>query len=249
MAESTERTYIGFIWDAVREYWDRGENETFSFADVVECLRASELADRFDFERYDKENLGPQQGFHGPSLYSNGLKARRAADGIYHFSSFYETRMELLWFNRKARRGRRIPELLISGFYMKYRTIPHLLAVLRDVFPKIDAVQERIAAAEQETLRLKRVQDLVNVSIPDLLKETFRGSGFQYYFELGTDFLELNVKLPRRQKAQFKIKFDRLDKRLPLLLEELQVLRDVVKKYGPAKMCGYGDQVWIDPES
>lgn len=247
MAKSTERTYIEFIWKAYRKYVNLGGDETFSFADVVDFLRGSELASRFDFERYDQDLLRLRQNLH-PSLYSKGLKAR-SPQGQYLFPHYYETRIELCWFDRKVPKGKRkptLPEISIPGFYTNYRTIPHLLAILCEAFPQIDAVQKKISVAEQETLRLKRVQDLVSVSIPDLLKETFRGSGFKYFYKLGADFLELNVKLPYKQKAKFVIKYDRMDKKLPVLMNQLQALHDIMKKYGRVMVTGYGTETWID---
>ena len=250
MAKSTVRTYFDFIWEAYRKYVNLGEDETFSFADVVEFLRGSELASRFDFERYDQDLLRLQQNLHHPSLYSKGLKAR-SPQGKYHFPHYYETRIELCWFDRKVPKGKRkptLPEISISSFYTNYRTIPHLLAILWEAFPQIDAVQEKISVAEQETLRLKRVQDLVNVSIPDLLRETFRGSGFKYFYKLGEDFLELNVQLPYKQKVKLMIKYDQMDKKLPVLMNQLQSLHYIMKKYGRVLITGYGTETWIDSE-
>ena len=250
MAKSTERAYIEFIWKADRKYVNLGEDETFSFADVVEFLRGSELASRFDFERYDQDLLSPQQKSRHPSLFSKGLKAS-SPQGKYHFPHYYETRIELCWFDRKIPKGKRkptLPKIWISYFYTSYRTIPHFLATLLEAFPQIDAVQEKISVAEREMLRLKRVQDLVNVSIPDLLRETFRGSGFKYFYKQGADFLELNVKLPYKQKVKFVIKYDQLDKKLPVLMNQLQALHDIMKKYGRAMVTGYGTETWIDSE-
>ena len=123
-----------------------------------------------------------------------------------------------------------------------------MLAILWEAFPQIDAVQEKISVAEQETLRLKRVQDLVYVSIPDLLRETFRGSGFKYFYKLGEDFLELNVQLPYKQKVKLMIKYDQMDKKLPVLMNQLQALQYIMKKYGRAMVTGYGTETWIDSE-
>ena len=252
MADSTERTYIEFIWRSRRANYNLGDNESFTFLEMVECLRSSELSDRFDFDRFHQDKLREQRGeFYGhPSLYSKELRAKEFR-GKYEFPRFYETRIELKWFDRQVPKGRRkptLPELHIPGFYADFRTIPQLMASLRESFPKIDEVQEQIAANEQEVLRLQRVRDVISATIPDLLKEAFRGSAFKYNYVIGRDFFELNVRLPNKAKAQFKIKFEKIEKRMATVMDELMAIANAIKEYGPVKIVGYFDENWIEPE-
>ena len=118
----------------------------------------------------------------------------------------------------------------------------------RESFPKIDEVQEQIAANEQEVLRLQRVRDVISATIPDVLKEAFRGSAFKYNYVIGRDFFELNVRLPNKAKAQFKIKFEKIEKRMATVMDELMAIANTIKEYGPVKIVGYFDENWIEPE-
>lgn len=253
MPESFELKYMRIIWDAMSKYKDLEGDELFSYDDLTESLRSSDLAGRFDFEEYDRENERRIKfgGIGNSNLRSKGLKVIRS-QSRYDFPVVSSAVMWFPWFERKIAKGKRktfLPELNMPGYYTNIRTLPQLLAALRESFPKIDEIQEEATQIEAEILRKKRIKDIIAGSIPDLLKSTFKGTGFQYNYIVGRDFIELNVRLPRKMKAQYNIKFSKVEEGMAQVIGMVKSLRDIIRQFGYVKLSGYGnDEKWINPE-
>ena len=205
----------------------------FTFDELVQTIKASDLNDRFEYERKDdyywmcSYNLDAKQ-----------IKYKHKANRYSIPTFYYYCPLRIMSYEPSKRSNGKKTSLYISGHIGKvyYRTIQQLMQSLRQWFPLIDEWEEKLAKEEAECIRLKRIQDLFASSSSDLLKELFKDTGLLYYYSVGRDFLEINVKSPRQQVYVFNIKFSKVEKEFPQFIEDVNQLSALVKKF---------DGLWI----
>lgn len=256
MAESYEKKYSDILVKTLVQNYETYGNEHFTFIELIESIRSSEIAHRFDFVRFHREMESRQNGeYRGhPSLFSKPLRALKSTNR-YDSPQLYETSIEIPWFDQHSMSWKeKTPLIRVCNkdyqFYpVNINTIPQLLTTLKEVFPLIDAIQEELNIREEEIQRMKEIQEVAGSIAPMLLEETFRGYSLPYCYKLGRDFLEVRVKLPYHKMAQFDIRFDKLDESIPEILEEVLRLKDVCKNIGLVRLDRITDEKWISPEN
>ncbi len=206
----------------------------FHYEDVVEALRNSQYARRFDFEKYDAEK---HDGHRGTDLYFKFID--KEPGSIYQYATYKNTNLHLRRFELSYRKNRALPRIESQRYYCRYRTIEQLMSMLKIVVPKIDELEKGILENEQKDLRLKRIQDMHSVSVPDLVATSFDGSGLAYWYEMRRDSIYLETRLPKKLKASFLIKFKNLSVGLQ---EAIAISKDIcesIEKHGKVEIEKY----------
>ena len=126
----------------------------FRYEEVVEALRNSQYARRFDFEKYDAEM---QNGHRKTDLYFKIID--KETGSIYRYATYENTSLHLRRFELSYRKNRALPRIESRRYYCRYQTIEQLMAMLKIVVPKIDELEKGILEDEQKDLRLKRIQE------------------------------------------------------------------------------------------
>ena len=174
----------------------------FHYEEVVEAIRNSPFAYRFDFEKYDAERAA---GHKSTDLYFN-FKDKETGT-IYNYPTYRKTSLHLRRFILSYRKNRALPRIESLRYYCRYTTIEQLLAMLAIVVPKIDELEKGILEDEQKDIRKSRVQEIFSSTVPDLVKSMFADTGLGYWYEMRRDCIFLQTRLPMELCASFTIKF------------------------------------------
>ncbi len=205
----------------------------FKFEEVVEALRNSPYAYRFDFERYDDE----RQRFKGVCLY---FKFKDMKSGsFYNYATYNNANLYLRRFELSYRKNRALPRIESSRYYCRYETIEQLMAMLAIVVPKIDELEKEILEKEQKDLRKKRIQELYSSTVPDLIKTSFAGSGLGYWYEMGRESIRLIIRLPNKLMATFLFPFKNLSEDLQYAIMSSKEIAKLIEQYGKVEIDKY----------
>ena len=165
----------------------------FEYNEVVEVIRNSPFAYRFDFEKYDAERAA---GHNSNDLYFN-FKDKEIGT-IYSYPTYRKTSLHLRRFILSYRKNRALPRIESARYYCRYTTIEQLLAMLAIVVPRIDELEKGILEDEQKDIRKSRVQEVFSSTVPDLVKSMFAGTSLGYWYEMTRDCIYLQTRLPMR---------------------------------------------------
>lgn len=209
-------------------------NIFFRYEEVVEAVRKSPYAYRFDFETYDNERAN---GHNATSLYFKFIDKEYGTE--YSYPTYRQTKMFLRRFNLSYRMNRALPRIDSPRYYCKYRTIEQLLAMLAIVVPKIDELEKEILEDEQIDLRKRRVQEIFSATVPDLVKSSFEGTGLGYWYKMKRDSISLKIRLPKNLHSSFEIKFKKLSEGLQYAIEASRNLSSTIERYGTMEIEKY----------
>ena len=201
---------------------------------VVEALRNSQYARRFDFEKYDAEM---QNGHRKTDLFFKIID--KETGSIYRYATYENTSLHLRRFELSYRKNRALPRIESRRYYCRYQTIEQLMAMLKIVVPKIDELEKGILEDEQKDLRLKRIQEVYSATVPDLVTSSFEGSGLAYWYEMRRDGIFLKTRLPMRLSASFLIKFKNLSTELQEAIAISKEICEAVEKHGRIEIEKY----------
>jgi len=205
----------------------------FHYEEVVEALRNSEYARRFDFEKYDAEEQNGQK----TDLYFKFID--KETGSIYNYATYENTSLYLRRFEFSYRKNRALPRIESRRYYCRYQTIEQLMAMLKIVVPKIDELEKGILEDEQKDLRLKRIQEVYSATVPDLVTSSFEGSGLAYWYEMRRDGIFLETRLPMRLSASFLIKFKNLSTELQEAIAISKEICEAIEKHGRIEIGKY----------
>lgn len=199
----------------------------FHYDEVVETIRNSPFAYRFDFEAYDAEKAA---GYTSPDLYFNFRDKESGTK--YNYPTYRKTSLRLRRFILSYRRNRALPRIESARYYCRYTTIEQLLAMLARVVPKIDELEKGILEDEQEDIRRGRVQEVFSSTVPDIVKSMFAGTGLGYWYEMRRDCIFLQTRLPMRLCASFTIKFKNLAKGIQQAITSTKEMSQIIERNG-----------------
>jgi hypothetical protein len=211
-----------------------GGNSIFSYEDVIEAIRSSAFASRFDFENYDADI---QCGYLRTELYFKFKD--KAAGSRLHYATYANTSLHLRRFGLSNRKNRALPRIESNSYYCRYQTIEQLMAMLRIVIPIIDELEKGILKDEQKGLRLKRIQEVYSATVPDLITLSFEGSGLAYWYEMRRDGIFLITRLPESLCASFLIKFKNLSAGLQDAISISKDICETIEKHGKVEIEKY----------
>ena len=234
MARPISNQIIHELSKAFHEVGHQTDLTYFSYDELVEALRKSPYAYRFDFEKYDAER---EAGHTQTDLYFNFID--KGPGSSYAYPTYKKGNVYLRRFTLYYRRNRALPKIESSRYYCNYRTIEQLMAMLAIVVPKIDELEKGILEDEQKDLRLKRIQDIYSATVPDLIKKAFEGSGLSYYYRLGRDMVELHTRLPKNLVATYTLKFKTVSEDLQNAIEATKVLYSTIERSGKVEIERY----------
>lgn len=206
----------------------------FEYEDVVEALRQSEFAYRFDFEKYDLER---SKGNKQTDLYFNFVD--KIPGTFYEYPTYQKCNLYLRRFTLSYRKNRALPRIESTRYYCRYMTIEQLMAMLAIVVPKIDELETGILDDYEKDLRLTRIQELYSSTVPDLVKTTFDGTGIGYWYIMGKDSIELKTRLPKEMLATFTLKFKNLSDELQDAIAITKEITATMERYGRIKIEKY----------
>lgn len=119
-------------------------NPNFQYEEVVEAVRKSPYAYRFDFEKYDSEQAS---GHKSTDLYFKFVDKEPGSN--YSYPSYKNTNLRLRRFILSTRKNRALPRIESSEEYCRYKTIEQLLEKLAVVVPRIDYLEKGILEDEK----------------------------------------------------------------------------------------------------
>lgn len=247
MAERYDCKYYSILEDKRNQYYEWEGSESFTYIELVESIRTSDIAFRFDFDGFHRDKLLEQRGeFKGhPFLSSKPIKAMKYKRKN-EFPTFFETRIEIQWFDPYSKRSSIGISTLSYALY--YRTITQLLMILRESFQMIDALQEKVVLEGDLVKKQKEHQKLVKTYAPGMLKEAFRGSDLPYNYTIGRETLDVIIRLPRNLKALFCIEFGKIEEKIADVVEEAIRLREACKTIGLTGLSKFSKEEWVKPE-
>ena len=234
MARPISNQIIHEISKAFHEVGHQTDLTYFSYDELVEALRKSPYAYRFDFEKYDAER---EAGHTQTDLYFNFIDKEQGS--IYAYPTYKKGNVYLRRFTLSYRRNRALPKIESSRYYCSYRTIEQLMAILAIVVPKIDQLEKGILEDQQKNLRLRRIQDVYASTVPDLVRSSFEGSGLAYWYEQRRDGIFLKTRLPERLSASFLIKFKNLSADLQEAIAISKDICEAIEKHGKVEIEKY----------
>ena len=216
MARPISNQIIHEFSQALHEVGHQTDLTYFSYSELVDALRKSPYAYRFDFEKNDK-----------------------VPGTIYSYPTYKKGNVYLKRFTLSYRRNRALPRIESSRYYCRYRTIEQLMELLAIVVPKIDQLEKEILEEQQQDLRLRRIQEVYSATVPDLVTSSFEGSGLAYWYEMRRDGIFLKTRLPMRLSASFVIKFKNLSTELQEAIAISKEICEAVEKHGRIEIEKY----------
>ena len=234
MARPISNQIIHEFSQALHEVGHQTDLTYFSYSELVDALRKSPYAYRFDFEKYDAERAA---GHNQTDLYFNFID--KVPGTIYSYPTYKKGNVYLKRFTLSYRRNRALPRIESSRYYCRYRTIEQLMELLAIVVPKIDQLEKEILEEQQQDLRLKRIQEVYSATVPDLVTSSFEGSGLAYWYEMRRDGIFLKTRLPMRLSASFVIKFKNLSTDLQEAIAISKEICEAVEKHGRIEIEKY----------
>lgn len=209
----------------------------FHYEEVVEAIRNSPFAYRFDFEKYDAERAA---GHKSTDLYFN-FKDKETGT-IYNYPTYRKTSLHLRRFILSYRKNRALPRIESLRYYCRYTTIEQLLAMLAIVVPKIDELEKGILEDEQKDIRKSRVQEIFSSTVPDLVKSMFADTGLGYWYEMRRDCIFLQTRLPMKLCASFTIKFKDLGIGIQRAITSTKEISEIIESNGDVIIDKFTDK-------
>lgn len=201
--------FINELRSMMKKHADIGQNESFDYQTVVECLRFSDVGAFFDFERYDNDI---SKG-HKPTLNSKPFRWKD-----YYNNAFLDAYVEVDDFIRRSGKidAHFMPciHLHMATFQslsLWYRTIPQLIAGLVDIIELISKKSQEFIREEEEVNAKKRRKQEVLDSIPDLIKTAMKKD--KTMFEVtdnDDDTITISFRMPKRTKLSVKMKVEQV---------------------------------------
>ena len=209
----------------------------FHYEEVVEAIRNSPFAYRFDFEKYDAERAA---GHKSTDLYFN-FKDKETGT-IYNYPTYRKANLFLRRFILSYRKNRALPRIESARYYCRYTTIEQLLAMLAIVVPKIDELEKGILEDEQKDIRKSRVQEIFSSTVPDLVKSMFADTGLGYWYEMRRDCIFLQTRLPMKLCASFTIKFNDLGIGIQRAITSTKEISKIIESNGDVIIDKFTDK-------
>lgn len=240
--------FINELRSMMKKHADIGQNESFDYQTVVECLRFSDVGAFFDFERYDSDI---SKG-HKPTLNSKPFRWKD-----YYNNAFLDAYVEVDDFIRRSGKidAHFMPciHLHMATFQslsLWYRTIPQLIAGLVDIIELISKKSQEFIREEEEVNVKKRRKQEVLDSIPDLIKTAMKKD--KTMFEVADnddDTITVSFRMPKRTKLSVKMKVEQVPNDLHYIVNMILPSVSMFESAHRFTVGGYGNNViWKETE-
>lgn len=197
-----------------------GSKTSFSGEELIECIRQSDIAELFDFKKYDDaHNTLFSKTYRWSILECNMM--------FFHVEILNRRTSYPFMVGSKAALscGRLRP---IDG---KNITIPQVIATLRELFAYMES------------------QEQVQLQLEQRIKNCFADSGFPFSIIVNKKGYLLSVKMPYKMKTIFQLSNSFTDDDVCSALEKSRVIRDALLSTRHIQLKGYGNnEMWIEPE-
>lgn len=240
--------FINELRSMMKKHADIGQNESFDYQTVVECLRFSDVGAFFDFERYDNDI---SKG-HKPTLNSKPFRWKD-----YYNNAFLDAYVEVDDFIRRSGKidAHFMPciHLHMATFQslsLWYRTIPQLIAGLVDIIELISKKSQEFIREEEEVNAKKRRKQEVLDSIPDLIKTAMKKD--KTMFEVtdnDDDTITISFRMPKRTKLSVKMKVEQVPNDLHYIVNMILPNVSMFESAHRFTVGGYGNNaIWKEAE-
>lgn len=225
-----------------------GQNETFDYPTVVECIRFSEVGLFFDFEQYDNDiskGLKPtlnSKPFRWKDYYNNAfLDAYVEVDGFIRRSGMIDAHFMPYIHLYTA---------TFQSYRIWYRTIPQLIAGLVDIIELISQKSQEFIREEEEINEKKQRKQEVLESIPDIIKTAMKKD--KTLFEVtdnDDDTITVSFKMPKRTKLSVKMKVEQVPNDLHYIVNMILPNVSTFESAHRFTVSGYGNNAnWKEVE-
>lgn len=225
-----------------------GQNESFNYKTVVECLRVSDVSVFLDFELYDRNALKGRI----PTLRSKPFRWRDDYNNI-----FLNAYVEIDEFIRrdKGLDAHFLPFIsfvsdTFRGNRIWYRTIPQLVAGLTEIFPAIQEKSLEFIREEDELNENKRRKQEVLESIPNIIKTAMKKDKIMFdVTENDDDTITVSFRMPKRTKLSVKMKVEQVPNDLPYIVNMILPNVSMFESAHRFSVSGYGNNAnWKEVE-
>lgn len=232
----------------MKKHSDIGQNESFDYQTVVECLRFSDVSAFFDFERYDDDI---SKG-HEPTLNSKPFRWKD-----YYNNAFLDAYVELDDFIRRSGNidAHFVPCIhfhmaTFQSLSLWYRTIPQLIAGLVDIIELISKKSQEFIREEEEVNAKKRRKLEVLESIPDIIKTVMKKDKIMYdVADNDDDTITVSFRMPKRTKLSVKMKVQQVPNNLHYIVNMILPAVSTYESAHRFTISGYGNNArWKEVE-
>lgn len=232
----------------MKKHSDIGQNESFDYPTVVECIRFSDVGAFFDFERYDNDI---SKG-HKPTLNSKPFRWKDNYKNV-----FLDAYLEVDYF---IRRNGNIDAHFVPfiHFHMAtfqslsfwYKTIPQLIAGLADIIELISRKSQEFILEEEEVNAKKRRKLEVLESIPDIIKAVMKKDKIMYdVADNDDDTITVSFRMPKRTKLSVKMKVQQVPNNLHYIVNMILPAVSTYESAHRFTISGYGNNArWKEVE-
>lgn len=206
--------------DLLHSHRGLGSKTTFSGEELIECIRQSDIAEMFDFKKYDGANN---------NLFSKTYRwSILECNMMFFYVEILSRRISYPFMvgSKAALSCGRLRPIDAQNI-----TIPQVIATLRELFAYMES------------------QEQMQLQLEQRIKNCFTDSGFPFSIIVNKKGYLLSVKMPYKMKTIFQLNNSFTDDDVCSALEKSKVIRDALLSTRHIQLKGYGNnEMWIEPE-
>ena len=219
-----------------------GQNESFDYSTVIECLRESSIGYFFRFSSYDEDVSNKKQATLISELFRWQSDEKYFDDWCLEIVPFIRRKIDKGFYPQIVFRPK---DSIYGSCRYFYRTIPHLLSSLERIIPLLISKSKKDIEDEKLLTEQQNKRTEVLESIPEIIRFAMKDEHLDYCISVIDDevgFVSISFKMPKKTMLSVKLKLDNVQNELGYIVRQILPIVSELESSSRFTIRGYGNK-------